>query len=118
FAEDPTTTPPQWIVQSGQVNITQQRPPMNGCTTTIEPQHAIGMHDGTFQVDETDFSNPVIRGMGTTVWAAQWTVACPNGTQTMTLPYSIAWWPIPPGMVPAIPAPNGMATFSVSNGGD
>src|SRR5206468_11073863 len=23
FAEDPTTTPPQWIVQSGQVNITQ-----------------------------------------------------------------------------------------------
>ena len=115
FALDPTSTLPRYVVQSGEVNITKQPPPSGDCTTTIEANHAIGTHDGQLTVDETDYQNPIVTGGGTTVWLATYTSVCSNGTTTMMLPYSIAWWPLATGGNPPVTLPAGTGTFAAAN---
>jgi hypothetical protein len=117
FATDPQRAN-HFVVQTGQVNITTQPPSSGDCTTTIEASHPIATNDGGMMLDETDYNNPVISGAGgTTVWAAKYTLVCPSGTMTETLPYSIAWWPIPAGGAPAMTAQNAMATIAVDGVG-
>ena len=119
FAVDTTAQNTQFIVQSGQVNITKQPPSSGDCTVTIEASHPIGPQDGHMTIDETDFTNPtIVGGQGATVWLAVYTLVCPSGTQTTMMPYSIDWWPLPTGGPAPVVAINAMATITAANPGE
>jgi hypothetical protein len=96
-----------WTVASGTIAILQ--PPMSTCPTTIDASHDIGAHDGQLSDDGSE-----IRGEGSTVWEATYTMTCPGQPpQTTMLPYGAYWWPAPPSGPPAVPIVGDTLTFDV-----
>lgn len=91
-------------VQSGTVNAVVPATLPNGCTQTATPQqYDIGPSDGmmtaTYNGDPND-KNPMVAGMGTTVWLASYTTVCSGGQGSMDLAIQAPWWPFALGGPP------------------
>ena len=91
-------------VSSGRVNAKVPAQLPNGCTQTATPtSQDIGSADGTMTAlysAKTGPDNPTVEGMGSTVWLADYTVTCANGTQSMQNGLQAEWWPAPFGAMP------------------
>jgi hypothetical protein len=98
--KDSTTTSSnlKFQVQSGQVTATIPSTSVTGCPQSITPtSHAIGPNDGRMQIVYDLASGPnsgTVTGGGETVWPVTFTVACPNGTQTLPVSEAAPWWPM------------------------
>lgn len=91
-------------VQSGNVHAVVPATLPNGCTQTATPtDYAIGAGDGMMTATydlTTGPDSPMVAGMGTTVWLANYITNCPNGSGTMQNVIQAQWWPVMLGSAP------------------
>jgi hypothetical protein len=99
-------------VKQGTVHVHVPDTLPNGCTQTVNPtEFSIGPNDGLMTVTydlSTGFDNPMVAGMGTTVWLATYTVTCANGSNSMPAGLQAEWWPSVPGAPTPVEASNGV----------
>jgi hypothetical protein len=92
----------------------------SGCSLKVSPtDYDIGPNDGymtaTYDL-KSGPDDPMISGMGTTVWLANYITFCPNGGGTQQFGIQAQWWPMPIGMMPTpVEATNGVYNDVISS---
>jgi hypothetical protein len=106
-------------VSSGHVHAMVPYTLPSGCTQTATPtDENIDTNEGTMTATydlSTGPDDPMVAGMGTTVWLANYTTMCPNGNGTMQAAIQAQWWPVMLGSAPTpVEAVGGVYSNTIS----
>jgi len=94
----------EFNVKNGNVHATVPSMLTGGCTQTATPtDFTMGPNDGQMTVSydlSTGPDDPLVSGMGNSVWLATYTTVCPNGPGSYMAAIQAQWWPFMLGSAP------------------